>query len=206
MLRFVLLSTFALLASFPAMADPNTPEIAKQALAYRQTLEAAPKSAKLGALLSGIRQAQSLGAVGETLHLYEQLVALEPNNFRSWLKLGLTWHEADKGAAGGLNAAWNAYENAHGAPDQVEALLLMSAVLRDQLAAAREAYQTNSRDLAGVTEVLRGEERMPERRRAPQFSGGRGEPSGAQLQDPRRLRRGDAPRLRAGWRNRARSR
>lgn len=161
MLRFVLLSTFALLASFPAMADPNTPEIAKQALAYRQTLEAAPKSAKLGALLSGIRQAQSLGAVGETLHLYEQLVALEPNNFRSWLKLGLTWHEADKGAAGGLNAAWNAYENAHGAPDQVEALLLMSAVLRDQLAAAREAYQTNSRDLAGVTEVLRGEDACP---------------------------------------------
>ena len=99
---------------------------------------AAPKDTTLRALLSGIRQAQNIGSVGQSLHLYEQLVALNPNNFRSWLKLGLAWRDADKVAAGGVNAAWNAYKVAQADPDKIEALLLMSSILREQLGAARD--------------------------------------------------------------------
>ena len=115
MSRFAFAAAFVILSLAPAFAEPNLPDIAARARAYRETLEAAPKSAKISQLLPNIRHAQESGAAGQALHLYEQLVGLEPDNYRSWLKLGLSWREVENGADGGVHAAWNAYKAKHAA-------------------------------------------------------------------------------------------
>jgi uncharacterized protein YfaS (alpha-2-macroglobulin family) len=152
--RFAFAAAFVILSLAPAFAEPNLPDIAARARAYRETLEAAPKSAKISQLLPNIRHAQESGAAGQALHLYEQLVGLEPDNYRSWLKLGLSWREVENGADGGVHAAWNAYKAARAAPDQIEALLLMSSILRTQLESSRATYQADSLGLSQVeTEI-----------------------------------------------------
>jgi hypothetical protein len=157
MLRFIMPLLIVLSAPLLAFADPSIPEIESQARHYHESLESKSTDIKLDALLSGIRRSQNSGSIGQTITQYEQLVALNQNNFRAWLKLGLAWREADKGSASGVNAAWNAYNVAQSVPDKIEASLLISSILREQLRVARDAYQANHQAFSDLTQEVAGE-------------------------------------------------
>ena len=154
MRRIVLASVVALIASVSARAEPNTPDIADAALAYRGFLELNAKEATVPSLLAGIKRAENERNLPEVVRLYEQLAGHESNNFRTWLKLGLAWKDVDNSAVEGTNAGWNAYRLAQTAPDRVDALLLMTSVLRNQLIATRESYDASYERLAQINRNL----------------------------------------------------
>ena len=151
MSRIVFAAAFALLAVSPALGDPDLPEVAQRAETYRESLVQAAHSSKLSELLAKIRRAQDSGKSTDAVNGYEGLIGSDPNNYHAWLKLGLAWRAADKGAEAGASAAWNAYKAAAASvPDQIEALLLLTSILRGQLEASRAMYQSDEQDVSWV--------------------------------------------------------
>src|SRR5262249_23252179 len=122
-----------LLLGCGANAQPNLPQIAESAASYRQTIDGLSVSSTVPQLLRAIRHAEAGKKTAERIQLYEQLVHLDSGNFRTWLQLGVAWREAEPFAEKGLSAAFNANRVAAVAPDQLEALLLMSSLLRARL-------------------------------------------------------------------------
>ena len=161
MRRLLLIAIFVAATMVSARSEPDLPRIATAALAYRQSLTA-PSNGSVSSLLAAIRRAETEGNLPQAVRLYEGLVALQPENFRSWLKLGLAWKEVDGAADGGVNAAWNSYRSAATASDKVEALLLMTSVLRTQLAAASESYESSRVEVAALSTALTDERRGTE--------------------------------------------
>jgi uncharacterized protein YfaS (alpha-2-macroglobulin family) len=135
-----------MVASFRAEAALELPVISEVALAYRQSIEKLPTQSTVVQLLTSIREAENKGNAAEICRLYERLVAVDLTNFRSWLKLSLAWREADKTSDKALSATYNAYQVARRAPDQVEALLVMTSILRARLDVHRKDYDTARAD------------------------------------------------------------
>jgi uncharacterized protein YfaS (alpha-2-macroglobulin family) len=153
MSRASLIVAVAIFASC-ASADPNIPQIAQSATAYRQSIES-----NSGTKLSAAQLLRSIKTVDATNHaqairLYEQLVALNTSNFRSWFQLGQSWRAADPTAENGIAAAFLAYGVARSAPDRLEALLLLSSFLRARLEKYRNEYE------AARTAVLNAETKL----------------------------------------------
>ena len=159
MRRLLMAAIVALAATLGAKSEPNVPDIASASLAYRQSLPIPSDGTTVASLLAAIKQAENERNLLEAVRLYERLVSLQPDSFRSWLKLGLAWKEVDKSSDGGAKAAWNAYRSARAVPDQLEALLLMSSILRSQLATTSESYEKSRADVADLNRALRDEQR-----------------------------------------------
>jgi uncharacterized protein YfaS (alpha-2-macroglobulin family) len=130
-----------------ALADPNVPRITDAALAYRSSLEGVARDRDAVGLLTAIRQAEAAKKTAEIIRLYEQFVALNRDNFRAWLQLGLAWREAEPLGDKGLSAAYLAYRATQASPDQLEALLLMSSLLRTQLERYKTGHESALNDL-----------------------------------------------------------
>ena len=81
-----------------AAGEPNFPEIAAGAIAYRKDVEGLSASQSAAQLLRAIKQAENASATAETIRLYEQLLALNGANFQAWYQLGLAWRSADESA------------------------------------------------------------------------------------------------------------
>jgi alpha-2-macroglobulin len=152
---------FFLLLATGAAGEPNLPQIAESASAYRKSIEGLTPDATAAQLLRAIKQAETAGRTAELIRLYERLLAANSDNFRAWLQLGLAWREAEASADKGLAAAFNAYGTAQSAPNQVEALLLASSILRARLEkfrkdydAAREDFQKAERLLAYLNDAV----------------------------------------------------
>jgi hypothetical protein len=160
MRRTFLFVVFLATLSASAIAEPNTQDIASAALAYRQSLSA-PTNSSVASLLATIEKAENEHDLPQVVRLYENLAALQPDSFRSWLKLGLAWKEVDGKADGGVGAAWNSYRSAHSVSDQVEALLLLASFLRNQLAAASESYESARSEFATIDVTLRDKDNQP---------------------------------------------
>lgn len=140
MFRMVLAA--ALVAAGAAAADVNVPNIARSAASYRATIEAQPAGGDPTQLLRDIRQAETAARGPEAVRLYERLVGLNTEGFRAWLQLGAAWRNVDRGADKALAAAFNAYRAAGASqPNQIEALLLASSVLRIRLDQSRKEYE-----------------------------------------------------------------
>jgi hypothetical protein len=143
---FAALLTVLNLVAFQAEAAPDLPVISEAALAYRQTIAKLPTHSTAIQLLLAIREAENKGNAAEICRLYEQFVAVDLTDFRSWLKLALAWREVDRISDKALSAAFNAYQVARRAPDQVEALLVMTSILRARLDAHRKDYDSARAD------------------------------------------------------------
>jgi Bacterial alpha-2-macroglobulin MG3 domain/Bacterial Alpha-2-macroglobulin MG5 domain len=150
MRRMAMIIVFILFATVSTKAEPDLPDIVAAALKYRNSLESAAKDTNVASLLADINRAQRDRDLSRVVALYEKLAGLEPNAYRAWLKLGLSWKEVDKSAVNGLSASWNAYRAAPSTADQVETLLLMTSILRAQLAATSESYQASNQRLTDI--------------------------------------------------------
>ncbi len=145
---------FFLLSASGAGAEPNVPQIAESASAYRKNIEGLSADANTAQLLRAIKQAEAAGRASELIRLYERLLALNNENFLAWLQLGLAWREAEASAEKGLAAAFNAYGTAQSAPSQVEALLLASSILRARLEKFRKDYEAAREDFQKAERLL----------------------------------------------------
>ncbi len=96
MRRMLLVVAFAAATTVAAKSEPRTPDVASAALAYRQSLAVPPDGTTVASLLAEIKRAENERNLPKAVRLYEGLVALQPDSFRSWLKLGLAWKEVEK--------------------------------------------------------------------------------------------------------------
>jgi uncharacterized protein YfaS (alpha-2-macroglobulin family) len=150
MLRISIFCFFILFFTSPAGTAPVVPEIAQRAVAYLKTIEAlrVDKTDKIAVqTLRGIKLAQTEKNIPKLISLSEQLVALNPGSFQSWLQLANAWKTLDAAAEKGLAAGFKAYGYGRSPAEQVEALLLMTSILRAQLSKYSDSYQQANEDL-----------------------------------------------------------
>jgi uncharacterized protein YfaS (alpha-2-macroglobulin family) len=148
-----------------ATARPNLPKIAESAFAYRTSIEAIKTDRNAAQLLRTIKAAEAAKKTAELIQLYEELVSLNKENFRAWLQLGLTWRAAEPFAEKGLSAAYLAHLTARSPADQLEALLLMSSLLRTRLEQHKDQYEAARREMLkaeGYLAYLQSAERAGE--------------------------------------------
>jgi uncharacterized protein YfaS (alpha-2-macroglobulin family) len=154
MLR-TLVIIFALFLSTSAGAAPNVPEIAQRADAYRKSIEALQVTATAAQLLRAIKRADVERKTSDLIGLCEQLVALNPESFSSWLQLGNAQKTLDAKSDKALGAGYQAYTVSRVPSEQVEALLLVSSVLRARLKQQSENYQSAREEIEAANRWLR---------------------------------------------------
>jgi uncharacterized protein YfaS (alpha-2-macroglobulin family) len=136
-------------------AAPNVPELAQRADGYRKSIEALKVAPTAVQLLRAIKKADIDGRKSELLQLCEQLVALNSGSFASWLQLANAHRANERRSDKALAAGYEAYTVARLPSEQVEALLLMSSVLRAQLKQQSEAYSSTREDIEAINRKLR---------------------------------------------------
>ena len=154
-MRRMLVIIFALLLSAGARAAPDVPEIAQRADAYRKSIEALQVTATAAQLLRSIKRADTERKTSDLIGLCEQLVALNPESFSSWLQLGNAHKKVDVKSDKALAAGYQAYAVTRAPSEQVEALLLISSVLRARLKEQSEEYRSARDDIEAANRWLR---------------------------------------------------
>jgi alpha-2-macroglobulin len=141
MLRIWACCLLVLLYLIPAAAAPVVPEIEQRAASYLKAIQALQVQSSAIEILRKIKVAQAEKNVPRRIRLSEELVALNPESFQSWLQLANAWKDLDSTAEKGLAAGFKAYGYGRTPAEQVEALLLMTSILRTQLAKYSSSYQ-----------------------------------------------------------------
>ncbi|MDI2077107.1 hypothetical protein [Bradyrhizobium sp. Mp27] len=144
-----------LILTTSAHAAPDIPEIIQRADAYRQSLQALRVASSATQLLQAIKRSKLSNNSPELVRLAEQLVALNPENFTSWLQLGNAQRALDPKSDKALSAAYEAYSVTRLIPEQIEALLLASSVLRSQLSEQTDLYRTIRDNFEAIGRKLR---------------------------------------------------
>jgi uncharacterized protein YfaS (alpha-2-macroglobulin family) len=147
MRRIIVFGIFVLFFGNLAGAAPVIPEIAQRATAYFKTVEVLRVDKTAVQILREIKLAQAEKNIPRLIGLSEQLVVLNPESFQSWLQLANAWKALDAGAEKGLAAGFRAYGFGRSSAEQVEALLLLTSILRTQLAKYSESYQQANENL-----------------------------------------------------------
>ncbi|MHC2566355.1 alpha-2-macroglobulin family protein [Bradyrhizobium liaoningense] len=153
-MRLRIILALMIFASVAARAEPSVPEIAQLADNYRKSIQAPPQGASAVQLLRTIKAARDNGRTSELIQLCEQLVALNPQSFGSWLQLGSAHRAIDPRSDKALAAGYQAYLVTRTTPEQVEALLLISSVLRAQLKQVADNYQSARADIEAADRKL----------------------------------------------------
>lgn len=151
MLRIWVSCFLVLFYACPAAAAPIVPEIEQSAASYLKAIQALQVQSNAVETLRRIKLAQAEKNVPRRIRFSEELVALNPESFQSWLQLANAWKDLDSAAEKGLAAGFKAYGYGRTPVEQVEALLLMTSILRAQLAKYSGNYQeTNNNLKAGI--------------------------------------------------------
>lgn len=138
--RFLTFLTLVSLLVYPARAEIENPDLLEIASNYHRSVVSKSTDRSSADILRELNEARKIRDLAAIVDLSEQLVSLGPDNVQTWLDLSRAWFESNRSAQNGLASAIYAAGVASENSDRIEALLLASAFLRNQLAAHRQRY------------------------------------------------------------------